>query len=144
MDWRQSPTGSGVAETPPITYRLKRGRVLKNFSATFVRAARWAAMGMMAALLAACASGGGHPPAPLTSATQDYSYIIGPGDSLNIIVWRNPELSMSVPVRPDGNLRGAPQTHLLRPALVKAHVVEDVAERNKFMRRCRSLACLRA
>ncbi|MDO9315445.1 MAG: polysaccharide export protein [Burkholderiaceae bacterium] len=41
-------------------------------------------------------------PAPATASTEDYSYIIGPGDNLNIIVWRNPELSMSVPVRPDG------------------------------------------
>jgi polysaccharide export outer membrane protein len=31
-------------------------------------------------------------------------YIIGPGDTLNINVWRNPELSMSVPVRPDGRI----------------------------------------
>jgi polysaccharide export outer membrane protein len=35
---------------------------------------------------------------------QDYSYIIGPGDVLNIIVSRNPDLSMSVPVRPDGKI----------------------------------------
>ena len=41
-------------------------------------------------------------PAPASASTDDYSYIIGPGDNLNIIVWRNPELSMSVPVRPDG------------------------------------------
>ena len=41
-------------------------------------------------------------PAPPTASTDDYSYIIGPGDNINIIVWRNPELSMSVPVRPDG------------------------------------------
>jgi polysaccharide export outer membrane protein len=54
-------------------------------------------------LLAACAGNmGKFPPAPTTAATQTYSYIIGPGDNLNIIVWRNPELSMSVPVRPDG------------------------------------------
>ena len=31
-------------------------------------------------------------------------YIIGPGDTLNILVWRNPELSMTVPVRPDGRI----------------------------------------
>jgi len=31
-------------------------------------------------------------------------YLIGPGDTANIIVWRNPELSMSVPVRPDGKI----------------------------------------
>ena len=30
--------------------------------------------------------------------------MIGPLDSVNIIVWRNPELSMSVPVRPDGKI----------------------------------------
>ncbi|MFT5394367.1 MAG: polysaccharide export outer membrane protein [Gammaproteobacteria bacterium] len=35
---------------------------------------------------------------------DDYNYIIGPGDSLNIFVWRNPELSQSVPVRPDGKI----------------------------------------
>ena len=28
--------------------------------------------------------------------------MIGPLDTVNIVVWRNPELSMSVPVRPDG------------------------------------------
>lgn len=33
-----------------------------------------------------------------------HDYLIGPGDSVNIIVWRNPEVSMSVPVRPDGKI----------------------------------------
>ena len=45
-----------------------------------------------------------HPPAPATIDSYDYTYIIGAGDSVNIIVWRNPELSMSVPVRPDGKI----------------------------------------
>lgn len=31
-------------------------------------------------------------------------YIIGPGDSLQVFVWRNPELSVIVPVRPDGKI----------------------------------------
>lgn len=31
-------------------------------------------------------------------------YIIGPQDSLNIFVWRNPDLSQSVTVRPDGRI----------------------------------------
>jgi polysaccharide export outer membrane protein len=31
-------------------------------------------------------------------------YLIGPGDSLQIFVWRNPELSTLVPVRPDGRI----------------------------------------
>jgi len=35
---------------------------------------------------------------------SEYEYIIGPLDTVNIVVWRNPELSMTVPVRPDGKL----------------------------------------
>ena len=35
-----------------------------------------------------------------------HDYLIGPGDTVNIIVWRNPEISMSVPVRPDGKIDG--------------------------------------
>jgi len=56
------------------------------------------------ALLAGCASSGNLPPAPSSASMQDYSYVVGAGDSLNIIVWRNPELSMAVPVRPDGKI----------------------------------------
>lgn len=33
-----------------------------------------------------------------------HDYLIGPGDNVDIIVWRNPEVSMSVPVRPDGKI----------------------------------------
>ena len=47
---------------------------------------------------------GNLPPAPASSDVADYSYIVGAGDNLNIIVWRNPELSLSVPVRPDGKV----------------------------------------
>jgi len=40
----------------------------------------------------------------LESTTQNYNseYLIGPGDTLNVFVWRNPEISITVPVRPDG------------------------------------------
>lgn len=37
-------------------------------------------------------------------APYEYHYIVGPGDSLNIFVWRNPELSQNVIVRPDGRI----------------------------------------
>lgn len=40
-------------------------------------------------------------PAPSKS---DSDYLIGPGDSLQVFVWRNPELSATVPVRPDGKI----------------------------------------
>jgi len=45
-----------------------------------------------------------HPPAPTSVASPEYTYLIGPGDNVNIIVWRNPDLSTSVPVRPDGKI----------------------------------------
>lgn len=43
------------------------------------------------------------PQAPPPSAVPA-DYIIGPGDSIDVFVWRNPELSVSVPVRPDGKI----------------------------------------
>lgn len=44
-------------------------------------------------------------PAPAQPApTVSSDYVIGPGDTLQVFVWRNPELSTSVPVRPDGKI----------------------------------------
>ena len=40
--------------------------------------------------------------APATTIPSDYRYLIGPGDSLSIFVWRNPEVSTTIVVRPDG------------------------------------------
>jgi polysaccharide export outer membrane protein len=45
-----------------------------------------------------------YPEAPAQASTADYVYHIGPTDTVNVIVWRNPELSMIVPVRPDGHI----------------------------------------
>jgi polysaccharide export outer membrane protein len=41
--------------------------------------------------------------APAASAVAP-DYIIGPGDTLQVFVWRNPELTATVPVRPDGKI----------------------------------------
>ena len=38
----------------------------------------------------------------LTTSIDNYKYLIGPGDNVNIFVWRNPEVSGSFTVRPDG------------------------------------------
>ncbi len=43
-------------------------------------------------------------PAPADAKAADNNYIIGPGDTLEVFVWRNPELSVTVPVRPDGKI----------------------------------------
>lgn len=51
-----------------------------------------------------CSTPSGHPAAPRSVASPDYNYIIGPADSMSIIVWRNGDLSTSVTVRPDGKI----------------------------------------
>ena len=40
----------------------------------------------------------------IAKPTVDANYIIGPGDTLQVFVWRNSELSATVPVRPDGKI----------------------------------------
>lgn len=54
-------------------------------------------------LLAACSSAA-PPPANTARTDPGPEYIIGPLDSLDIFVWRNPELSEKIPVRPDGRI----------------------------------------
>jgi len=54
--------------------------------------------------LSGCSLTPTYPPAPTFAATPDYRYVIGTGDSVSVMVWRNPELSMSVPLRPDGRV----------------------------------------
>lgn len=71
-------------------------------------ACRQAAQGLFCFIFAGTLVSGcsslNYPAAPKRVASPEYNYIVGPGDVLNIIVWRNADLSMSVPVRPDGKI----------------------------------------
>jgi polysaccharide export outer membrane protein len=57
-------------------------------------------------LLTACATTGGStaPPQLRADAQAVNTYHIGVDDQLQITVWHNPDLSVSVPVRPDGKI----------------------------------------
>lgn len=73
---------------------------------TFTPRIRTAALLIMSVLAQACASGGSVVPANSCTAPQETNedYRIGPGDTLKVVVWRNAELSTTVPVRPDGKI----------------------------------------
>ncbi len=56
-------------------------------------------------LLPACATGPSYPALPETAQDQAApDYVIGPGDNVEIFVWQQPDLSVTVPVRPDGRI----------------------------------------
>ena len=63
----------------------------------------WTTLTLVLLGLAGCAAT--HPPAPPSAAQKtQLNYLIGPSDNLNISVWRNPEVSTTIPVRPDGKI----------------------------------------
>lgn len=66
--------------------------------------------------------------APTTDKSDTAHYIIGPEDSLQITVWREPTLSGTVPVRPDGKismvLLGDVQAAGLTPMKLSADITE--------------------
>lgn len=79
---------------------------------------------VLVTLLGGCATQT-YPPAPTTpNKLYDWNYLIGPGDTVSVFVWRNPEISGSFPVRPDGKMTmnlvedlpaaGKTPTHLAR------------------------------
>jgi polysaccharide export outer membrane protein len=62
---------------------------------------------VLVGLLTACAGGSVSVSSDLRDparAVASSEYIIGPGDRLNIFVWRNSDISATVPVRPDGKI----------------------------------------
>lgn len=92
-------------------------------------------VGALAALTAGCANQPAFPPAPVSATTHDYTYIIGAGDGLNIIVWRNPELSMSVPVRPDGKVAAPLVEEIVAQGKTSTELARDIEKQlSKYVR----------
>jgi len=91
---------------------------------------------VICSLITACAGPGGSlPPAPAAAAIENYSYIIGPGDTLNIIVARNPELSMSVPVRPDGKISAPLVDEMLAQGKTSVQLARELEQQlSKYVR----------
>src|SRR5690349_19123022 len=55
-------------------------------------------------LLIGCFAIGSHAGAQEPEGTESAEYLIGPGDTLQVFVWGQPDLSVTVPVRPDGRV----------------------------------------
>lgn len=77
---------------------------LIGLRAAFLAAPKVVLTALAAALVAACVGAPDAPTKVPSSLSETPDYLVGPGDQLDIFVWRNPELSISVPVRPDGRI----------------------------------------
>lgn len=99
-------------------------------------------------LLALCmgaqeAAGRQHPQAITTSAanelakkvaTQDPNYVIGSQDMLDISVWREPDFSRTVPVRPDGKISLPLLNDMQAAGLTPSQLAEELTKSlNKFV-----------
>ena len=98
---------------------------------------RWAITATLLLALAGCASSPnrGTAATPAENAPTTSEYRIGVDDQIQVNVWRNPDLSVSVPVRPDGMISvpliGDVQAGGRTPAEVAAAVEKKLA---RYMR----------
>ncbi|MFN9102918.1 MAG: XrtA/PEP-CTERM system exopolysaccharide export protein [Betaproteobacteria bacterium] len=92
------------------------------------RSLRVASLSALALLLAGCATSDA-PPAPARAASADYNYVIGAGDAVNIVVWRNPELSGTYPVRPDGKLAAPLVDELVAQGKTPPELARDIEKK---------------
>jgi polysaccharide export outer membrane protein len=110
---------------------------LNKFRSIFSRG-RWGAVivGCLSSLLIGCASiESRFPAAPAVATSSEYNYIVGAGDNLNIIVWRNPELSMSTPVRPDGKISAPLVDEMLVQGKTSVEIAREVEKQlGKYVR----------
>lgn len=85
----------------------------------------------LALLLAGCASGGGSsksaPPQQASVAVENYQ--IGVDDIVQVSVWRNPELGITVPVRPDGKISVPLVGDVLAGGLTPTEVAADIQKK---------------
>jgi len=100
-----------------------------------VSAKSWAMLAAAAGILAltGCASssrsGNVLPAAHLAEASNDQvseNYIIGAMDEITLFVWRNPELSVTLQVRPDGRITTPLITDMVAAGKTPAQLADDI------------------
>ena len=95
----------------------------------FARRAGFSFLILMAAILTGCQTSPTAPPlsADISSATPEFDYLIGPGDRLNIFVWRNPDVSVNnIPVMPDGKISSPLVGEIVASGKTPAQLGDDI------------------
>lgn len=99
---------------------------MKSFSSKALLAL--AAGGVMLGGCASTRTGNVLPPASFVGSSDQVSenYQIGPSDELSIFVWRNPELSTRIAVRPDGRITTPLITDMVAVGKTPAQLADDI------------------
>ncbi len=84
---------------------------------------------LLALGLYGCESGPTLPTAPIASELPTAEYLVGPGDKLSVFVWRNPELSVELPVRPDGRISLPLVEDIVAIGKTPAALAKEIAQR---------------
>lgn len=120
----------------PLRSKREGQRVMKGTN--FLGSSAWRCMGalrvvalsaIMLGIGAGCSMFDSREQPPVGQIEDsDYTYLIGPGDSLSIFVWRNPDLSSSVTVRPDGKVSTPLVDDLRASGRTPTELARDVEE----------------
>jgi polysaccharide biosynthesis/export protein len=88
---------------------------------------KWLAMfSCLVTLVFGMASAGEPQTAASAPSARSNDYVIGPGDTLQIFVWRSPELSSTVPVRPDGKVSTPLVEDMIAVGKTPAQLARDI------------------
>lgn len=74
----------------------------------------------------ACAQTPAVAPTPAAQAAQSPDYVIGPGDEIEVFVWQNRDLSVTVPVRPDGKVSTPLDEDMVAVGKTPAQLAHDI------------------
>lgn len=100
--------------------------MIKPAAHTLLAAMAVAAVSVAAAAAPPEASPAAPVTAPSTATAVGPDYRIGPGDSLQIYVWQNPDLSVTVPVRQDGRVSTPLVEDMLAAGKTASQLARDI------------------
>ena len=84
---------------------------------------------LLALLLGGCETTPAADASKATTAAESEQYIIGAGDKLNVFVYDNPQLSVGIPVRPDGRISTPLVSDLVAVGKTPSQLEHDIAEK---------------